>query len=73
MGLPDLEGSEVARALRACAPGWNGKLIALTGFGQQGDKQRAEVAGFERHFTKPVDPAELLNALAELVREEHSA
>ena len=73
IGLPEMDGYELARALRASAPGWNGKLIALTGFGQQGDKQRAEAVGFERHFTKPVDPAELLNALAELVREEHSA
>jgi CheY-like chemotaxis protein len=73
IGLPEMDGYELAQALRHSAPGWNGKLIALTGFGQRGDKQRAEAAGFERHFTKPADPAELLNALAELVREEHSA
>ena len=67
IGLPEMDGYELAQALRHSAPGWNGKLIALTGFGQRGDKQRAEAAGFERHFTKPADPAELLNALADLV------
>ena len=73
IGLPDMDGYQLAQALRAAAPGWNGKLIALTGFGQRGDKQRAEDAGFERHFTKPADPAALLNALAELVGEAHPA
>jgi signal transduction histidine kinase/ActR/RegA family two-component response regulator len=73
IGLPEMDGYQLAQALRASAPGWTGKLIALTGFGQRGDKQRAEAAGFERHFTKPADPAELLNALAELIGEEHSA
>lgn len=70
IGLPDMDGYELAQALRASAPGWNGKLIALTGFGQHGDKQRAAAAGFERHFTKPADPAELLNALAEIMDEK---
>jgi signal transduction histidine kinase/ActR/RegA family two-component response regulator len=67
IGLPDMDGYELAQALRASAPGWRGRLVALTGFGQEGDKQRAAAAGFERHFTKPVDPAELLDALAELL------
>lgn len=73
IGLPEMDGYQLAQALRTSAPAWNGKLIALTGFGQRGDKQRAAAAGFERHFTKPVDPAELLNALAELIGMEHSA
>jgi signal transduction histidine kinase/ActR/RegA family two-component response regulator len=73
IGLPEMDGYQLAQALRDSAPGWNGKLIALTGFGQRGDKQRAAAAGFDRHFTKPADPAELLNALAELIGVEHSA
>jgi CheY-like chemotaxis protein len=73
IGLPEMDGYQLAQALRASAPSWTGKLIALTGFGQRDDKERAEAAGFERHFTKPADPAELLNALAELIGEEHSA
>lgn len=67
IGLPEMDGYQLAQALRDSAPGWQGKLIALTGFGQHGDKQRAAAAGFERHITKPADPAALLNALAELV------
>jgi signal transduction histidine kinase/ActR/RegA family two-component response regulator len=73
IGLPEMDGYELAQALRASAPGWQGRLIALTGFGQHGDKQRASAAGFERHFTKPADPAELLNALAELMGERQVA
>lgn len=72
IGLPEMDGYELAQALRDSAPGWHGKFIALTGFGQRGDKQRAAAAGFERHFTKPADPAELLNTLAELMPVEHS-
>ena len=67
IGLPEMDGYQLAQALRDGAPGWRGKLVALTGFGQRGDKERAAAAGFERHFTKPADPAALLNALAELV------
>jgi signal transduction histidine kinase/ActR/RegA family two-component response regulator len=67
IGLPDMDGYQLARELRAAAPGWQGKLIALTGFGQVGDKERAAQAGFERHFTKPADPLHLLRALGELI------
>jgi len=59
IGMPDLNGYETARALRATPGGADLELIALTGWGHPDDKLRAAEAGFDRHLTKPVDPAEL--------------
>jgi CheY-like chemotaxis protein len=64
IGLPDVDGLDVARRLRAGAGGACPRLIALSGWGRAGDKQRALEAGFERHLTKPVDGAALAAALA---------
>jgi CheY-like chemotaxis protein len=62
IGLPGIDGYEVARRSRAA--GYRGRLIALTGFGQGHDLQRSLAAGFEAHLVKPVDPAQLLRLLA---------
>jgi PAS domain S-box-containing protein len=62
IGMPDLNGYEVARRLRHSAFGKNVQLIALTGWGQDEDKRRARDAGFDHHLTKPVD-RERLDAL----------
>ena len=59
IGMPDLNGYELAERIRREAWGKRMILIALTGWGQESDKHRAVLAGFDRHFTKPVDPAEL--------------
>jgi CheY-like chemotaxis protein len=56
IGMPDVNGYEVARAARNEDWGKNAYLIALTGWGQADDKERARAAGFDRHLTKPVDP-----------------
>jgi CheY-like chemotaxis protein len=56
LGMPELSGYELARALRREPWGRDMQLIALTGWGQDGDRRRAEAAGFDRHITKPVDP-----------------
>jgi CheY-like chemotaxis protein len=56
IGMPQLNGYEVAEALRREPWGANINLIALTGWGQEGDRQRALAAGFDRHLTEPVDP-----------------
>jgi PAS domain S-box-containing protein len=62
IGMPDMDGYEVARRLRA-QPGADGlTLIALTGWGQEPDRQRARAAGFDHHLTKPVAP-DALHAL----------
>jgi PAS domain S-box-containing protein len=59
IGLPDLNGYEVARRIRAMSGVRQPRLIALTGWGQEQDKQLAAQAGFDDHWTKPVDPARL--------------
>jgi signal transduction histidine kinase/CheY-like chemotaxis protein len=63
IGLPDMNGYALAQALRASSRGWRGRLVALTGYGQAGDKALAEQAGFDAHLVKPVDAVELLQAL----------
>ena len=56
IGMPDKNGYEVARAARSEDWGRSAYLIALTGWGQAEDKERARIAGFDRHLTKPADP-----------------
>jgi PAS domain S-box-containing protein len=59
IGLPDIDGYEVARRLRQ-EPGFREVLlIALTGYGQDEDRQRCHDAGFDEHLIKPVDPVSL--------------
>ena len=65
IGMPDLDGYEVARRLRLTDAGKNLRLIALTGWGQDEDKRRAREAGFDHHLTKPVDPRRLDALLAQ--------
>jgi PAS domain S-box-containing protein len=63
IGMPGMDGYELARRLRA-QPGCRDALyIALTGYGQQGDRELTRQAGFDHHFVKPVDAGELLAAL----------
>jgi len=57
IGLPDIDGYEVARRMRAA--GISCKLVALTGYGKPEDIQHALDAGFDTHITKPVDLEEL--------------
>jgi len=62
IGMPGMDGYEVARRMRSAAAGRRARLIALTGWGQEGDRRRAVEAGFDHHLVKPVD-AESLHAL----------
>ena len=64
IGLPDIDGYEVARQLRANRSTLQIGLVALTGYGQQEDKLKAAAAGFDKHLTKPVDFEALDHALA---------
>jgi signal transduction histidine kinase len=64
IGLPGLDGYEVARSVRT-ELGDSVHLIALTGYGQPEDRERARAAGFDAHLVKPVDPKILERALAE--------
>lgn len=63
IGLPGLTGYEVAK--RARAAGFAGRLVALSGYGQQRDVQQAMAAGFDAHFVKPVKTEQLRAMLAE--------
>jgi two-component system CheB/CheR fusion protein len=66
IGLPGMDGFEVARSLRR-EPELDGALlVAMTGYGQAEDRQRSKEAGFDRHLTKPVEPAVLYGLLGEL-------
>jgi PAS domain S-box-containing protein len=65
IGMPELNGYEVARQLRREPWGRAMKLIALTGWGQESDKRRAIDAGFDLHFTKPIDIAQMQALIAE--------
>ncbi len=62
IGMPDMSGYDVARAARRESWGRSVHLIALTGWGQASDKERAMAAGFDRHLVKPID-ADILSAL----------
>lgn len=57
LGLPDLDGYAVCRALRVTPWGRAATIIAITGWGQDTDRVRSREAGFDHHLTKPVDLA----------------
>ncbi len=63
IGLPAMDGYELAARMRAQLGEGVPRLIALTGYGQDSDRARARQAGFEEHLTKPVDVGCLLGAL----------
>ena len=54
IGLPGIDGYEVARRIRTTEKGRAMRLIAISGYGQPGDRRRAMEAGFDAHLTKPV-------------------
>ena len=63
VGMPKLDGCEVARRIRAESWGRAAVLVALTGWGQEIDRRRSREAGFDMHLVKPVDPATLCDML----------
>jgi PAS domain S-box-containing protein len=69
IGLPDLDGYEVGRRLRASF-GSRIRLVALTGYGQPKDRERSRQAGFDAHLVKPVDTLRLGQVLENLDSEE---
>ncbi|WKB53100.1 response regulator [Eleftheria terrae] len=64
IGLPGLDGYAVARRLREQPATQGSLLIALTGYGQQEDRQAAAEAGFDAHLVKPASPADILELIA---------
>jgi CheY-like chemotaxis protein len=72
IGMPDLDGYEVARRLRREPWGRALVLVALTGWGQQQDRRRSADAGFDAHLTKPASVEALDAVLAHPARSEAS-
>jgi PAS domain S-box-containing protein len=72
IGMPGMSGHEVVRLMRREAWGRHAALVALTGWGQEQDKQAARAAGFDEHLTKPVDPGELERVLGNLLAERRN-
>ena len=70
IGLPKLNGYEVARKIRETPWGKAIILIALTGWGQEEDRQQSKEAGFDSHLVKPVEQADLSRLLASLLPDD---
>jgi CheY-like chemotaxis protein len=64
IGLPDVDGYQVAQRIRSGPGGDQMTLVALTGYGQPEDVRRALASGFDSHVVKPVDPDVLAKTLA---------
>jgi PAS domain S-box-containing protein len=67
IGLPDIDGYKLARQLRAMPETAHSLLVALTGYGQPQDKERAIQAGFDHHLVKPVNLSQVIELLATVV------
>jgi CheY-like chemotaxis protein len=68
IGLPEIDGHQLARELRAELAGKAPKLIALSGYAREGDHKLAMESGFAEHLAKPVEMAKLTAALSGLLR-----
>ena len=66
IGLPGMDGYEVARRIRSGFPSRRAALVALTGWGQDKDRRQAREAGFDRHLIKPAEISALQALLASL-------
>ena len=73
IGLPGIDGYETCRRIRAASLDRQPVLIALTGWGQEQDRERASTAGFDAHLTKPADPERVIALLKELLTNERGA
>ena len=63
IGLPGMDGYELARRIRSGPTGRDVTLIALTGYGFPEDRERSRAAGFDRHLVKPAAPEDLKQEL----------
>ena len=67
IGMPEMNGYELAESLRRCAEYQGIPIIAVTGYSEYDDRGRALQSGFNAHLTKPIDPSELLQLMNELL------
>lgn len=63
IGMPEMDGFETARRVRACSQGRDVTLVALTGWGEEETRKRVEAGGFDHHLTKPAELDELRQVL----------
>jgi signal transduction histidine kinase/ActR/RegA family two-component response regulator len=73
LGMPEMDGYEVARRLRAGPGGHALVIVALTGWGQEEDRQRSRAAGFDHHLVKPTDIDALQRLFAEVGEKPRAA
>ncbi|HEX8614426.1 MAG TPA: ATP-binding protein [Telluria sp.] len=66
IGLPEMDGNALAARLRSHPHTRGALLVAITGYGQESDRQRSRAAGFDQHMVKPVDTGKLMDVLAEV-------
>jgi CheY-like chemotaxis protein len=66
IGLPGIDGFEVARRLRSLPQTKDVLVVAVSGYGQEEDRQKSQQAGFDYHLVKPVDPAILRSIFASI-------
>ena len=67
IGMPEMNGYELAESLRAQAPYRITPMIAVTGYTEYDDRGRSLRAGFNAHLTKPINPSQLLSLIQELL------
>lgn len=72
IGMPEMNGYELAEALRALHSYSHTPMIAVTGYSEYDDRGRAVRAGFDVHLTKPIEPAQLLNLMSDLLSRAQS-
>jgi signal transduction histidine kinase/CheY-like chemotaxis protein len=68
IGLPEMDGNELAQRLRAYPETADSVLIAITGYGQENDRRHSAAAGFDHHLIKPVDTNQLISLLGKIER-----
>jgi CheY-like chemotaxis protein len=73
IGLPGMDGTELARRLRALPVGRHALMVAITGYGQHFDRKNALKAGFDHYFVKPIEPSKLLIVLGNFERKHPSS
>jgi CheY-like chemotaxis protein len=73
LGMPIMDGYQTAEQIRARPEFQNAVLVAITGWGQEQDRQRTEVAGFAAHLIKPVNVDQLEKVLARVTAPEAAA